>query len=58
MSDKKIFSYGGIFRTKKTFFLISRGMKPITRYRIYFSDFLPIKSFEYFIIVTLKTFYQ
>ena len=44
MSDKKMFSYGGIFRTKKDILFIFRGMKPITRYCRYFYDFLPIKS--------------
>ena len=43
MHVKNMFSYGGIFRTKKIFW-ISRGMKPTTRYRKYFYDFLPIKS--------------
>ena len=42
MSDKKMFSIGGIFRTKKIF----SGMKPTTRYRKYFYDFLPIKRLE------------
>ena len=48
MSDKKMFSYGGIFKTKKTF-LEFLSMKPSTRYRKYFSDFLPIKSLKKFL---------
>ena len=48
MQDKNMFSYGGILREKKDIFWISRGMKPTTRYRKYFYDFLPIKRLKKF----------
>ena len=44
MSDKKIFSYGGIFRTKKIFFEFLGVWNPLLVYRKYFYDFLPIES--------------
>ena len=55
MSDKKIFSYGRIFRAKKIFFFISRGMKTTTHYRKYFYDFCRL---NWLVVLGFETLFQ